>query len=190
MTIDFATNSKHSIVASVCDKIIATSLSRYFVANVCDNIIATTFPQTLFIFAAIVALLARFISHPSLSPLGSSSPSLSCILIDLDLPPSVHPLLHIKFVITRRLRGPAAPVRDSGVVQDEISGGGAAGVPKAEQPLEINFGYDRNFVAKYELNKEVGRGIFGQVCSARIKGRGTAWWLSRSSPKLRCHSLT
>ncbi|WOL00975.1 CDPK-related kinase 3 [Canna indica] len=78
----------------------------------------------------------------------------------------------------------------SSVVQDEVSGVGAGGVPEAEQPLDKNFGYERNFAAKHELDKEVGRGLFVQVCSTRIRRTRTAWWPSRSSPKLRCRSLT
>ncbi|WOK98999.1 CDPK-related kinase 3-like isoform X1 [Canna indica] len=96
------------------------------------------------------------------SPARTSTPRrLSRLLFS---PPS--PAKHIKSAIARRLRRPAAPVCGSGVAQDEVSGGGA---PEAKQPLDKNFGYDRSFAAKYELDKEVGRGHFGQVCSARIK---------------------
>lgn len=53
-------------------------------------------------------------------------------------------------------------------------GGGAAGAgavaaeAEAEaQQLDKSFGYNRNFGARYELGKEVGRGHFGHTCSAR-----------------------
>ena len=38
-----------------------------------------------------------------------------------------------------------------------------------EQALDKSFGYNKNFGAKYELGKEVGRGHFGHTCSARGK---------------------
>ncbi|KAJ7963445.1 CDPK-related kinase [Quillaja saponaria] len=38
-----------------------------------------------------------------------------------------------------------------------------------EQSLDKSFGYNRNFGAKYELGKEVGRGHFGHTCSATGK---------------------
>lgn len=36
-------------------------------------------------------------------------------------------------------------------------------------PLVKIFGYGKNFGAKYELGKEVGRGHFGHTCSATAK---------------------
>ncbi|CAH8266204.1 unnamed protein product [Arabidopsis lyrata] len=38
-----------------------------------------------------------------------------------------------------------------------------------EQSLDKSFGYGKNFGAKYELGKEVGRGHFGHTCSGRGK---------------------
>lgn len=38
-----------------------------------------------------------------------------------------------------------------------------------DQSLDKNFGYNKNFGAKYDLGKEVGRGHFGHTCQA--KGR-------------------
>jgi serine/threonine protein kinase len=35
--------------------------------------------------------------------------------------------------------------------------------------LDKSFGYNKNFGAKYELGKEVGRGHFGHTCAARAK---------------------
>lgn len=48
-----------------------------------------------------------------------------------------------------------------------------------ERPLDKNFGYAKNFGAKYELGKEVGRGHFGHTCFAtarkgEIKGQPVA----------------
>ncbi|KAL7108183.1 hypothetical protein ACP275_06G098700 [Erythranthe tilingii] len=44
----------------------------------------------------------------------------------------------------------------------------AAGGP-SERPLDKSFGYSKNFAAKYELGKEVGRGHFGHTCWAKGK---------------------
>lgn len=38
-----------------------------------------------------------------------------------------------------------------------------------ERPLDKSFGYPKNFAAKYELGKEVGRGHFGHTCWAKGK---------------------
>jgi serine/threonine protein kinase len=49
-------------------------------------------------------------------------------------------------------------------------GGGAVGDgAEAERPLDKTFGFGKNFGAKYELGKEVGRGHFGHTCSAVVK---------------------
>ncbi|KAI4338023.1 hypothetical protein L6164_016378 [Bauhinia variegata] len=40
---------------------------------------------------------------------------------------------------------------------------------EAERSLDKSFGYAKNFGAKYELGKEVGRGHFGHTCRARAK---------------------
>ncbi|KAL0382468.1 UNVERIFIED_CONTAM: CDPK-related kinase [Sesamum calycinum] len=39
----------------------------------------------------------------------------------------------------------------------------------SERPLDKSFGYSKNFAAKYELGKEVGRGHFGHTCWAKGK---------------------
>nr|CAD1830422.1 unnamed protein product [Ananas comosus var. bracteatus] len=44
-----------------------------------------------------------------------------------------------------------------------------AGAGEAERPLDKAFGFAKNFGAKYELGKEVGRGHFGHTCSATVK---------------------
>ncbi|XP_068669794.1 CDPK-related kinase 3-like [Aristolochia californica] len=71
-------------------------------------------------------------------------------------PPS--PAKHIKASLAKRL-GPSKP-KDGPIPED-----GA----EAERPLDKSFGYGKNFGAKYELGKEVGRGHFGHTCSARAK---------------------
>ncbi|XP_073315453.1 CDPK-related kinase 6-like isoform X2 [Primulina huaijiensis] len=48
----------------------------------------------------------------------------------------------------------------------EEAGGSGEG---AERALDKSFGYSRNFSAKYELGKEVGRGHFGHTCWAKGK---------------------
>ncbi|XP_057950771.1 CDPK-related kinase 3-like [Malania oleifera] len=40
---------------------------------------------------------------------------------------------------------------------------------ETERPLDKTFGYAKNFTAKYELGKEVGRGHFGHTCWAKGK---------------------
>ncbi|KAJ9681071.1 hypothetical protein PVL29_020122 [Vitis rotundifolia] len=71
-------------------------------------------------------------------------------------PPS--PAKHIKASLAKRL-GPAKP--KEGPIPEEGT--------EPEQLLDKSFGYGKNFGAKYELGKEVGRGHFGHTCSARGK---------------------
>ncbi|KAK6129384.1 hypothetical protein DH2020_036900 [Rehmannia glutinosa] len=49
------------------------------------------------------------------------------------------------------------------------SGGGGGRAEGSERPLDKSFGYSKNFAAKYELGKEVGRGHFGHTCWAKGK---------------------
>lgn len=72
-------------------------------------------------------------------------------------PPS--PAKHIRASLRRRL-GTSKP-KESPIPED---GGG-----EAEQKLDKSFGYGKNFGAKYELGKEVGRGHFGHTCCAKGK---------------------
>lgn len=76
-------------------------------------------------------------------------------------PPS--PAKHIKASLLKRL-GPPKPI-EGPIPEDGFCGedGGE------ERPLDKSFGYGKNFGAKYELGKEVGRGHFGHTCSARVK---------------------
>ncbi|KAK7338113.1 hypothetical protein VNO77_18713 [Canavalia gladiata] len=72
-------------------------------------------------------------------------------------PPS--PAKHIRASLAKRL-GQAKP--KEGPIPEERG-------TEAEQSLDKSFGYSKNFGAKYELGKEVGRGHFGHTCSARAK---------------------
>ncbi|KAK2965524.1 hypothetical protein RJ640_008874 [Escallonia rubra] len=72
-------------------------------------------------------------------------------------PPS--PAKHIKASLARRF-GPAKP-REGPIPED----GAAAAEP--DHSLDKSFGYNKNFGAKYELGKEIGRGHFGHTCHAR-----------------------
>ncbi|OVA14766.1 Protein kinase domain [Macleaya cordata] len=71
-------------------------------------------------------------------------------------PPS--PAKHIKASLAKR-QGQAKP--KEGPIPEE----GA----EVERQLDKSFGYAKNFGAKYELGKEVGRGHFGHTCSAKGK---------------------
>ncbi|KAF8379787.1 hypothetical protein HHK36_029236 [Tetracentron sinense] len=71
-------------------------------------------------------------------------------------PPS--PAKHIKASLAKR-QGSAKP-KEGPIPED-----GA----ELEQPLDKSFGYGKNFSAKYELGKEVGRGHFGHTCFAKGK---------------------
>lgn len=71
-------------------------------------------------------------------------------------PPS--PARHIKAALARR----QAP--KEGTIPEDGEGGGGG-----ERKLDKRFGYGKNFGAKYEVIKEVGRGHFGHTCSARAR---------------------
>ncbi|GAU13692.1 hypothetical protein TSUD_347960 [Trifolium subterraneum] len=73
-------------------------------------------------------------------------------------PPS--PAKHIRESLAKRL-GKAKP--KEGPIPEE------SGVEADSQSLDKSFGYSKNFGAKYELGKEVGRGHFGHTCAARAK---------------------
>ncbi|URD89779.1 calmodulin-dependent protein kinase [Musa troglodytarum] len=73
-------------------------------------------------------------------------------------PPS--PAKHIKAALAKRL--------DPGKLKEGTTAEDGTG--NAEKPtLNKNFGYGKNFGAKYELGKEVGRGHFGNTCLAKAK---------------------
>ncbi|XP_002529963.2 CDPK-related kinase 3 [Ricinus communis] len=77
-------------------------------------------------------------------------------------PPS--PAKHIAASLAKRLGGGAKP--KEGPIPEH---GGAEPDQQQQQSLDKSFGYSKNFGAKYELGKEVGRGHFGHTCSARVK---------------------
>ncbi|KAL3846090.1 hypothetical protein ACJIZ3_003493 [Penstemon smallii] len=54
-------------------------------------------------------------------------------------------------------------------IVEEASGGVGGGGEGSERQLDKSFGYSKNFAAKYELGKEVGRGHFGHTCWAKCK---------------------
>ncbi|KAL0538215.1 hypothetical protein IC582_027221 [Cucumis melo] len=72
-------------------------------------------------------------------------------------PPS--PAKHIKASLAKRF-GYTKP--KEGPIPEERGA-------EPEQLLDKSFGYGKNFGAKYELGKEVGRGHFGHTCSAKGK---------------------
>ncbi|KAJ7959412.1 CDPK-related kinase [Quillaja saponaria] len=74
-------------------------------------------------------------------------------------PPS--PARPIMSAIIRR-QGKAKP--KEGPIPEEQGGSGGG-----EGPLDKSFGYGKNFGAKYELGKEMGRGHFGHTCLAKAK---------------------
>ncbi|KAG2708580.1 hypothetical protein I3760_05G200500 [Carya illinoinensis] len=85
-------------------------------------------------------------------------------------PPS--PAKPIMAAIMRR-RGPSKPADGPTPIPEE--GGDGEG----ERRLDKSFGYAKNFGAKYELGKEVGRGHFGHTCWAKgkkgeLKGQAVA----------------
>ncbi|KAG8391981.1 hypothetical protein BUALT_Bualt01G0244200 [Buddleja alternifolia] len=77
-------------------------------------------------------------------------------------PPS--PAKHIRASL-RKFRGKKQQPREGPIPEDAA----AAAEETEHQQLDKNFGYNKNFGAKYELGKEVGRGHFGHTCYA--KGR-------------------
>ncbi|GAB2291108.1 Cyclin-dependent kinase 4 [Dionaea muscipula] len=74
-------------------------------------------------------------------------------------PPS--PAKHMKVSLAKRF-GTARP-KDASIPED------GTGPGQQQQQLDKSFGYGQNFGAKYELEKEVGRGHFGHTCSAKGK---------------------
>ncbi|KAJ6940593.1 CDPK-related kinase 3 isoform X1 [Populus alba x Populus x berolinensis] len=77
-------------------------------------------------------------------------------------PPS--PARHIAASLVKRLGGRGKP-REGPIPEH----GGVEAEQQQEQSLDKSFGYSKNFGAKYELGKEIGRGHFGHTCSARVK---------------------
>ncbi|GFP88180.1 CDPK-related kinase 3 [Phtheirospermum japonicum] len=78
-------------------------------------------------------------------------------------PPS--PAKHIRASL-RKLGQRKKPPREGPIPEDADA---ADETEQQHHSLDKNFGYNKNFGAKYELGKEVGKGHFGHTCSA--KGR-------------------
>ncbi|KAL1550655.1 CDPK-related kinase 6 [Salvia divinorum] len=74
-------------------------------------------------------------------------------------PPSPAKPIMSAFMKRQPTPPPAKPIQEEG-------GGRGEG---SERALDKSFGYPKNFAAKYELGKEVGRGHFGQTCLAKCK---------------------
>ncbi|XP_068481576.1 CDPK-related kinase 6-like isoform X1 [Phaseolus vulgaris] len=85
-------------------------------------------------------------------------------------PPS--PAKPIMAALLRR-QGKAKP-KEGPIPEEQGEGGG-----EGERSLDKSFGYGKNFGAKFELGKEVGRGHFGHTCWAKgkkgeLKGQSVA----------------
>ncbi|KAF5801374.1 putative protein kinase CAMK-CDPK family [Helianthus annuus] len=79
-------------------------------------------------------------------------------------PPS--PAKHIKASLARRFgQTKQQQQQRAGTIPED----GAAVEQPELQSLDKNFGYNKNFGAKYELGKEIGRGHFGHTCHAKGK---------------------
>ncbi|KAL1337291.1 hypothetical protein HN51_031949 [Arachis hypogaea] len=91
-------------------------------------------------------------------------------------PPS--PAKPIMAALLRR-QGKTKP-KDGPIPEEQgEGGGGGAGAEGGERSLDKSFGYFKNFGAKFELGKEVGRGHFGHTCWAKgkkgdLKGQSVA----------------
>lgn len=90
-------------------------------------------------------------------------------------PPS--PAKPIMAALLRR-QGKTKP-KDGPIPEEQGEGGGGGGGAEGERSLDKSFGYGKNFGAKFELGKEVGRGHFGHTCWAKgkkgeLKGQSVA----------------
>ncbi|PIA48796.1 hypothetical protein AQUCO_01300018v1 [Aquilegia coerulea] len=90
------------------------------------------------------------------SPARSSTKSTPQRFFRKAFPPS--PAKHIKAALRK---GRAKPKEGPIPIPEDSE--------ELERPLDKSFGYAKNFTAKYELGKEVGRGHFGHTCSAKAK---------------------
>uniref|UniRef100_A0A6N2L0B5 non-specific serine/threonine protein kinase n=1 Tax=Salix viminalis TaxID=40686 RepID=A0A6N2L0B5_SALVM len=84
-------------------------------------------------------------------------------------PPS--PAKPIMAIMRRRGQGKQQPINVDGGGEGGGGGGGGERVAAGTGTggLDKSFGYPKNFSAKYELGKEVGRGHFGHTCWAKGK---------------------
>jgi hypothetical protein len=85
-------------------------------------------------------------------------------------PPS--PAKHINATLAKRL-GEGKPkegtILEEGATGPSDGGNNADGSAKAERRLDMTFGFGKNFVAKYELGKEVRSRHFCHTCSTIVK---------------------
>jgi hypothetical protein len=105
--------------------------------------------------------LPRYASSPS------STPSTPLRLFKRPFPPP-SPAKHIQSSLVKR----HGEKPREGVGGAAAQGGGGGVIPESvesEKPLDKQFGYPKNFTAKYELGHEVGRGHFGHTCFARVR---------------------
>ncbi|KAF1893488.1 hypothetical protein Lal_00001968 [Lupinus albus] len=77
----------------------------------------------------------------------------------------------------QRWQGKMAKPKDGPIPEEQQGEGGGGG--EGERTLDKSFGYGKNFGAKFELGKEVGRGHFGHTCWAKgkkgeLKGQSVA----------------
>ncbi|RWW61549.1 hypothetical protein BHE74_00031387 [Ensete ventricosum] len=104
-----------------------------------------------------------------LPPGVASSPATSTPRRFFRRPPS--PAKHIKASLAKRF---GRPKPSEGPIPEDGRGGGGGGVvvvgqAEGERLLDKCFGYEKNFRAKYEVGKEVGKGHFGHTCLAIAK---------------------
>ncbi|MED6121062.1 Cyclin-dependent kinase 4 [Stylosanthes scabra] len=82
-------------------------------------------------------------------------------------PPS--PAKHIRASLAKRLgRGAVAARAKEGTIPEEAAVAEEE-AEEEEEELDKRFGYGKNFGAKYEIGKEIGKGHFGHTCYARCK---------------------
>lgn len=95
-------------------------------------------------------------------------------------PPGVAPSPSPARTPKRIFKWPFPPPSPAKPIMSAIMKRQGAGKPKTgtipedeggegERPLDKSFGYPKNFTAKFELGKEVGRGHFGHTCWAKGK---------------------
>ncbi|KAK6916477.1 Protein kinase domain [Dillenia turbinata] len=98
---------------------------------------------------------AHFLFSKKSSTSPSPSPSPARKFFRKPFPPP-SPAKHIKAIWARR-RGTVKTVIPEGEDSEDVNG------------LDKSFGFSKQFVNKYEIGEEVGRGHFGYTCSAMVK---------------------
>ncbi|KAM3363547.1 hypothetical protein CQW23_05414 [Capsicum baccatum] len=98
------------------------------------------------------------------SPANASSNSTPRRFFKRPFPPP-SPAKHIRAVLARR----HGTVKPNESVIPEVNEIEASGDGDCGAGLDKSFGFSKNFVSKYELGEEVGRGHFGYTCKAKFK---------------------